>query len=157
MPYLHLSLGVNKAFLFRGFQMDQHNSTSLRISYSKSGTVFLQLFDRKRNIGSISADGQTYTKSINPSLHIHRKTNSIGFNNDLLRSGSFHWVTVKADGYSPLVTSRQYILEKGFFLHFKADGYEKQIFLPVTEFGIDKARQFESCRSNQQNLFGEVA
>jgi len=135
---------------------DTHNNTSPRVSYGKNGFIFLHLVNGKRNIGNISADGQTYTKTIVPNLHIHRKSNSIGFNYQLLKQSSFHWVVVKAEGYENLVTSRKYILENGSFLHFQNEGFEKQLFLRISDFGIGKVRQFENGIDNQQDLFCEV-
>ena len=148
---------LSRFFIFRkGLPMELHNNTTLRITFSKSGTIFLHLVNGRRNIGTLTADGQTYTKTIIPSLHIHRKSNSIGFNYQLLKQSSFKWIVVKAEGYENLVTSRKYILQFGKYLYFKNEGFEKQIFLPLSDFGIDKARQFENGISNQQNLFAEV-
>lgn len=153
------------AFLFseRLPAMESTNNTSPRIYINNNGIVFLHLVDSKRNIGTISADGTTYTKTIIPTLHIHRKTKSVGFNYELLRDGNFSWVIVKADGYQNLVTSRRYILQHGFFLYFKHEGFEKQIFLPIDEFGLNIAREFEkqlnkkTSIEQQMVLFGEVA
>lgn len=136
--------------------MELHNNTSPRISHGKSGTIFLHLVNGRRNIGTLSADGQTYTKTIVPSLHIHHKSDSIGFNYQLLKQSNFKWIVVNAEGYETLLTSRKYILEHGFFLHFQKDGFEKQLFLRLSDFGIDKARQFENENGNQQDLFAEV-
>lgn len=136
--------------------MELHNDTLPLISQGKTGNIYLHLVNGKRNIGTISPDGNTYTKSIVPSLHIHRKSNSIGFNYQFLKQSNFRWIVVRADGYETLVTSRKYILEHGFFLHFQNEGFEKQLFLRISDFGIDKARQFENKISNQQNLFAEA-
>ena len=129
-----------------------------------SGEIRLQLPNQKpRNIGWFSDSGDTFHCQRNPAKHLHYKSQSYGFNFELLRDGNFFWVIIHLPFNELLVTSRIHILEKGSFLHFADKGFERQIFLPLTEFGIDKARETEKrlkereAGNAQQNLFGEAA
>ncbi len=137
-------------------------TTQLRVT--NSGEIRLSLPNQKpRNIGWFNNSGDTLHLQRNPAKHLHYKSESYGFNHELLRDGNFTWVFVHLPFNGLLVTTRNHILEKGSFLHFKHKGFEKQIFLPLTEFGIDKARETEKqlkeqeARNTQQNLFGEAA
>ena len=132
--------------------------SQLQVTYS--GEIRLTLPNQKpRNIGWFSDSGDTFHCQRNPAKHLHYKSESYGFNYELLRDGMFVWVFVHLPFNELLVTSRNYILQRGSFLHFKNEGFERQIFLPLTEFGIDKARETEKVlkerevRNAQQNLF----
>ena len=134
------------------------------IRVAQSGEIRLTLPNQKpRNIGWFSDSGDTFHCQRNPAKHLHYKSESYGFNYELLRDGMFVWVFVHLPFNELLITSRNHILEKGSFLHFKNEGFERQIFLPLTEFGIDRARETEKglrervAENAQQNLFGEVA
>ena len=137
-------------------------TTQLRVT--DSGEIRLTLPNQKpRNIGWFSDSGDTFHCQRNPAKHLHYKSESYGFNYELLRDGNFVWVYVHLRFNELLVTSRNHILEKGSFLHFANKGFERQIFLPLTEFGIDKARETEKqlkerqAENAQQNLFEEAA
>ncbi len=134
------------------------------IQVTRSGEIRLTLPNRKpRNIGWFDDSGDAFHCQRNPAKHLHYKSESYGFNYELLRDGIFVWVVVHLPFNELLVTSRNHILEKGSFLHFASQGFERQIFLPLTEFGIDKARETEKqlkereAGNPQQNLFGEAA
>ena len=137
-------------------------TTQLRVT--DFGEIRLTLPNQKpRNIGWLNDSGDSFHSQRNPAKHLHYKSDSYGFNYELLRDGNFVWVIIHLPFNKLLVTSRNHILEKGSFLHFANKGFEKQIFLPLTEFGIDKARETEKrlkerdVRSAQQNLFEEAA
>jgi len=134
------------------------------LGVTSSGEIRLTLPNQKpRNIGWFSDSGDAFHCQRNPAKHLHYKSGSYGFNHELLRDGKFVWVFVHLPFNELLVTSRNHILEKGSFLHFKSCGFERQIFLSLAEFGIDKARETEKrlkereTGSAQQNLFGEAA
>jgi len=137
------------------------------IAVTSTGRVFLTLpgkdYKPRREIGSLSEDGQTFHCERNPERHLFHQFNAYGFNHELMRDGRFVWVVVHLPFSSQLVTSRNHILAKGMFLNFQKNKLERQIFLPVSEFGIEKARQsekqltLERSQQMQCNLFGEVA
>jgi hypothetical protein len=109
-----------------------------RISVTPTGEVKLQLpgkqYKSVRNIGWIT----------NNEFHCERNENcimrafggSVGFNYELMRKGTFERVVVHLP-FKTLVTSRQTVLKFGKFLHFKKNQLEKQIFLPLSDFGKD--------------------
>ena len=137
------------------------------ITVSANGRVFLALpgkdYKPRREIGFLSKDGQTFHCERNPERHLFRQFNAYGFNYELMKDGRFIWIVVHLPFGTQLVTSRNHLLEKGMFLNFQKNKLERQIFLPVTGFDVEKARQSEKhltverSRQMQCNLFGEVA
>jgi hypothetical protein len=137
-------------------------TTNIRVT--QSGEIRLALPNQKpRNIGWFSENGDTFHCQRNPAKHLHYKSESYGFNFELLKDGSFVWVYIHLPFGGLLITSRNHILKNGSFLHFNKVGFEKQIFLSLSEFGIDRARETEkqlvkqNVKTTQQTLFGEVA
>jgi len=134
------------------------------IRITQKGEVHLVLPNQKpRNIGWFSDNGNTFHTQRNPAKHLHRNSNSYGFNYELLRDGNFSRVIVHLPFGGLLETTRIHILKKGGFLHFKVRGYERQRFLALSDFGREKAIQTENLltpiqpKASQQNLFKEVA
>jgi hypothetical protein len=109
--------------------------------FQRGTKVFLQLPGelRAREIGAIY--GGVYRKNVEPITHTHNKSNSIGFNYILIRDGQFRYVCVHV-GTVELWTYREFILAHGFFLQYKRQGYERQIFLKYSLFGIEHARRW---------------
>lgn len=134
------------------------------IRVTQTGEIRLYLPNQKpRKIGWFSNDGNTFHTERNPTKHLHRNSHSYGFNFELLRDSNFTNVVVHLPFGEILETTREYILENGLFLYFKEQGFEKQRFLVVDDFGKEKAEQFERelkqkyVKETQQNLFSEVA
>jgi len=116
--------------------------------------VQLSLDFQNRYIGKLDISGEgTFTTSRKPE-HLFKKTNAIGINYSLLQDSSipFKWIFILF-GKETLITSRFYFLRYGKVFTFTKAGFETQIFLPVNEFGLSRAKQFESRRCVQQNLF----
>ena len=83
----------------------------MNLSISKNGQVKLSLPFRDVYIGKIAND--TYIKKIKSELHKFNKTNSIGFNFQLLEEGKFKFVRVLSDDGNIYETTRLYILAHG--------------------------------------------
>jgi len=115
-----------------------------------NGTVKLSLPFGDRYIGKIKGD--TYTKRVKPEAHKFNKNNSIGFNFELIDKGNFRFVKVEF-GEQLLHTTRLYILHTGITQTFYKQNFEKQIFLPLDEFGLKKALVFEASKDKQYSLF----
>lgn len=141
--------------------MNKQNITVL-----SSGQVYLTLPDKqykgRRCVGEIKKD--TFHCERNPERHLFRQFGgSYGFNYELMRDGSFKFVIVHLPFGEQLLTTRQHILNKGKMLNFQRNQLEKQIFLPISEFGIDKAKgsEMETFRQRQvqqqPSLFAGVA
>lgn len=121
--------------------------------------VRLYLGTESRHIGILDIPGKTFTTKRNAN-QVFLRSQSIGLNDALLtyKSIPYQWVVLKyldAEGtHHQLVTSRNYFLQYSKCLEFYG---ERQRFLELSKFGIDKAREFEKLRATQGNLFSEVA
>lgn len=125
--------------------------------------IFLHIpdakFKRHRYIGYIK--NRTFFTFRDKSLHTFKKIGAIGINYKLLKQGSelFDYIVISY-GFDLLQTSREYYLKFGFFLHFKSNGLERQIFLKIEDFGMDKANRFENESviqlNNQLKNFGNL-
>ena len=116
------------------------------LTVSQEGRVFLTLPNKKykahRCLGQIS--GNEFHCERNPERHLFQQFGgSYGFNFELMRDGTFKLVIVQLPFSGQLITTRLHILEKGMFLNFKSNQLERQIFLPVSEFGLEKAQKSE--------------
>lgn len=143
--------------LERNRQMNRQN-----ITVSPSGKVFLTLpgkdYKSKRCIGEIRDNGFHTLRNQNA---LFRGFNgSFGFNYELLRDYAFKYVIVSLSNGQTLETTRLHILKNGKFLHYQQNQLERQIFLPLSEFGLDKANESEKATPHlkqhpqQQSLFG---
>lgn len=105
--------------------------------------VFLTLPDNpyksKRFIGEISGD--TFFTERTSKRHLLRVNNSLGFNNKLIKSGNFDFVSVNFD-FKQIWTSRSVILKYGEFFHFSKGVLELQIFLCL--------RYFKECKKEAE-------
>ena len=110
-------------------------------------TVVLRLGFETRFIGKLHHETFSCTRR---QQHLHRRSNSLGLNYSLRTNPgiSFKWVVVDFSG-KMLVTSRRFWLARGHVYRFS--GFELQSFLPLCEFGIEKARAFEAVA--QPELF----
>lgn len=143
--------------------MQLKNSIKL-IQTREPGILMVELNDsfEPKYIGRLDISGEgTYSKRVVESKHLHRNSQSVAINAELLESDSlpFRWIVVdyiKADGSKEkLVTSRAYILAHG--KRFKFRDYEPQIALELSEWSIDKARRYEVTVNSQQAFcFGGV-
>lgn len=125
--------------------------------------LFLFISDAKikknRYIGFIK--NRTFFTRREKYKHTFNKNNSIGINYKLLREGDkfFDFIVIEY-GSDLLQTSREYYLKYGFFLHFKSGGFERQKFLKISDFGLDKVNRFENERviqlNNQLKNFGNL-
>jgi len=95
--------------------------------------VYLRLKDsnRIRCLGAVDGDS-FYTQR--KDLHTMRNLHDVGFNYALMKRGKFKNVVVEFSDGTVLRTTREKILEEGECRHFKSEGYELQIFLPLSQF-----------------------
>ena len=124
------------------------------MSILSNGNVKLSLPFGDKYIGKISGD--CYTKKIKSELHRFNKTNSIGFNYKLIEQGQFRFIKVISDDGNIYETTRLYILTHGKTQTFFKQSYEKQIFLAIDEFGLDRALHYEKTLNPQLSLFGRT-
>jgi hypothetical protein len=103
--------------------------------YRRSNTVFLQLENEAypRKLGIIDEENQVIEIIRESSKHLHRKSNSYGFNFQLLSTATvFNKIKLVVDGM-PFLFPVELVRKKGKFLYFKQQGFEKQIFLSLDE------------------------
>lgn len=132
------------------------------ITVTRSGKVFLTLpnkeYKSRRHIGDIAGD--TLHVKRDPSKHFFHQFNGYGFSYELMRDGSFEKVIVHLPFSQILVTTRKHILVKGKILNFQKNKLEKQIYLSVDDFGMEKAKESEKSNTqykpenNQLSMFG---
>ena len=106
--------------------------------------VKLKLQLDSRYIGKLDTSGEGTFITNRKSLQLFLKLNALGINHELLTNESipFKWIDIKYEGQR-LITSRKYFLAKGKQYQFGKKGFEPLVFLPLDEFGIEKARAFE--------------
>ncbi len=83
--------------------------------------------------------------------HLYRKSNSLGMNLELLERFPVHWVVIIYCG-EKLVTSKDYLLHFGRIHSFEKTGFEKQVFLPLDQWGVEKAMKYEQSIQSQLDL-----
>lgn len=127
----------------------------MNLHINTDGTIKLSLPFRDVYIGKIAGD--TYIKKIKTELHTFNKLKAIGFNFQLLDEGRFKFVRVLTDDGNIYETTRLYILAKGRVQTFFKQSFERQIFLPIDEFGLQQALEYERSLSIQLDLFGRAS
>ena len=118
--------------------------------------VKLKLELQNRYIGTLDTSGEGKFLTERKEKHLFKKNNSLGLNETLLTSPEidFKFIIIDYKG-KKLLTTRLYFLTHSQVFRF--NGFEKQYFLPLEEFGIEKAEAFEQSMSEQMGLFEEVA
>ena len=97
--------------------------------------IFLKLKKekKKREIGFINVPQSTLYITRNREKHLFRKNQSYGFNEYIIsKATTFENVRFNDEFISALIP-RKVILEKGSYLHFKENGFERQLFLSLEE------------------------
>ena len=118
--------------------------------------VKVNLDFESRFIGSLDTSGEGKFITNRKVKHLFRKTNSLGLNEELLNAPEikFSLIVIDFEG-KRLITTRKYFLTHANVFIFS--GFEKQYFLPLDEFGIDKAEHYEKSINKQLGLFEEAA
>jgi len=118
--------------------------------------VKLNLEFQSRYIGTLDKSGEGKFLTDRKKKHLFRKTQSIGLTEGLLHSQdlNFKWIIIDYEG-KKLITTRFYFITHSKVFKFK--GFEKQYFMPLTEFGLAKTEKYEKSLSTQLSLFQEVA
>jgi len=118
--------------------------------------VKLNLDFHCRYIGTLDASGDGKFLTDRKEKHLYRKTNSLGLNETLLTSPviDFKWIIIDYNN-KQLITTRLYFVTHSKVFIFK--GFEKQYFLPLDQFGIGKAEEYERSVSRLFSLTEEVA
>lgn len=86
-----------------------------------------------RKIGEVKLDDKTLMLKRIREKHLFKKNNSYGFNEYLIQNGKTFDKIMLADDDCVYLFPKNLVLEKGNYLYFKQEGFEKQIFLPLEE------------------------
>ncbi len=105
-----------------------------------SVSIKLEKDVRLREIGKVNLKERFIEIKRNKLKHLFRKNNSYGFNEHLIKTGkTFDKIKLIDDG-GTYVFPKSEILEKGKYLFFKEQGFEKQLFLPLEEINKFKVQ-----------------
>ena len=120
------------------------NTHSAHLTQTSGGKIFQTLpgknYKPRRLIGELRSDELHVDRD--PEKHFMRAVQGYGFSYDLIKRTDFKILVVHLP-YDTLYTTKKYLLKHGRFLNFQKNKLEKQIFLPVCEFGLERARQWE--------------
>lgn len=95
-------------------------------------TVSLKLKEKPiRDIGIVDMNSRIIMMKRERKKHLFKKTNSYGFNEYLIRNAKTFDNVLLSDDDGFYLIPREVIIENNSYLHFKSDGYEKQLFLPL--------------------------
>jgi hypothetical protein len=93
----------------------------------------LQSEKTQRLIGTVKIEDKTLILKRKKAKHLFRKNNSYGFNEYLIQNGQTFDKIMLADDDAVYLFPKSLVVEKGNYLYFKQEGFEKQIFLPLDE------------------------
>jgi hypothetical protein len=113
-----------------------HNNNLLTLSLKLSGEK------SSRELGFIDMRNRKLHVKRKREKHLFKKNSSYGFNHKLLNDAKHFDTIVLQDEYLMWEIPREFILKNGSFLHFKSDGFERQIFIP-----LEKIKQFTKSSS----------
>jgi hypothetical protein len=98
-------------------------------------TIFLKLNNetREREIGKVFLKERILEIKRNREKHLFRKNKYYGFNEHVVKTGKTFDKIQLSDEQNTYLFNKELILQKGSYLHFKDLGFEKQLFLPLSE------------------------
>jgi hypothetical protein len=98
-------------------------------------TICLKLNNetREREIGKVFLKEKILEIKRNREKHLFRKNKSYGFNEHVVKTGKTFDKIQLSDEQNTYLFNKELILIKGSYLHFKDLGFEKQLFLPLSE------------------------
>ena len=94
-------------------------------------TLHLKGKKAARNIGRVRLADRVLEVSRKREKHLMLKANAYGFNEYVLREAKKFDRIELTDEYGTYLFSRQLVLDMGRYLHFKEEGFEKQLFLSL--------------------------
>ena len=98
-------------------------------------TICLKLNNetREREIGKVYLKERILEIKRNREKHLFRKNKSYGFNEHVIKTGKTFDKIQLSDEQNTYLFQKELILTKGSYLHFKDLGFERQLFLPLSE------------------------
>ena len=101
----------------------------------KDDNIFIKFPNEEisRKIGTLNRPKKWLFVKRERSKHLLKVANAYGFNYHILKTGRAFTNVRLSDEYGTYEIPVEYILEKGSFLHFKQQGFERQIFLTIKQ------------------------
>jgi len=103
-----------------------HSKTRVHLYLKLAGKTW------RRDIGYIDRKSKTLHVIRDRNRHLHWRSNSYGFNHTVLLEGTLFDKVVLQDQEARYRIPKQAILDSGRFLYFATQGFERQIFLPLS-------------------------
>jgi hypothetical protein len=94
--------------------------------------LYVKAKKEERKLGLVDKEKRTLYISRDRSKHLLTSNNSYGFNYLLLNEAKTFDIVLIRDSVSAFRVPRSVLLNKGEFLFFKTQGFEKQIFVPLS-------------------------
>jgi hypothetical protein len=88
---------------------------------------------KKKKIGTIDRDNRLLVTERTRSKHLMNANKSYGFNHQVMKNAKAFDRIKLTDEKGTYLIPREMILQRGTFLHFLSQGYEKQIFLTLKD------------------------
>lgn len=121
----------------------------------KNVALYLNGSIRPKIIGSLDILTKTFSTKRSRAKHVHRNTNSLAFNYQLLNLPEVQFIEVNLDG-EKLFISKAEALKVGKNYRFGKAGYELQLFVPLDKF----SKSMNSAKlkvAEPLTLFGAVS
>ncbi len=116
--------------------------------------LILRLPSGDRSLGTLNRSRRIFETTRKPA-HVIKSIpgGGIGINADILNMEDFDTIRIKY-GDKILSTLREFWLKHGQVVRYGSAGYETQILLPISEFGLDKAIKWLEGVRSQIDIFG---
>lgn len=121
-----------------------------KLKIMNSGNVWLKLLaePHERKLGFIDRERRQFVVHRKRAEHLHRKSNSYGFNHHMLSKAIAFDTVLLEDEYGRYAVPIAKILTHGA-MHFKEQGFELQIFVALEIIEIFKISSFEQKDVNK--------
>lgn len=108
--------------------------------YEIKNKIYLHLPNEKklRLIGTLDNNVLYVYRDVNK--HLHRNTNSLGFNSKVLEQYDIKFLFVTLNNKEKFNIPIEEVHKNGFYMHYLKQGFEKQIFIPfdqIKKFNIN--------------------
>lgn len=94
--------------------------------------LYLSKESKSRELGVVNEDKKVFTIRRDPNKHIFKKNQSYGFNEYVIKTAKkFDQIHLIEDGGDEYLFPKSLVMELGSYLHFKSEGFERQIFVTL--------------------------
>ena len=131
-----------------------HNHILYKETLPGVWVIALQTGFTNKHIGKLHTPSGVFECKRIRAKHLHRKTNSIAFNYNLMQSDKIKIIKLSLDD-EPFYIARKYLLRVGEVYRYKKQGFELQIFVNLNYFSRTPAAANLQIINNL-SLFPEV-